>query len=501
MKKLLLSSLLLAVGRLLSAQTTLISKNFEFNSVRYEYQLNRTDDKHVQFSICTATTPATCKTSKAYLNDFDKTLYDPEFKSFMMALDSTLGSFLAATAANQTAFDKLKDDLYNQSLEKIKEKTPQQKTIEDLQGRLKEVLADNSSEEVIGALVMPEQTINVYNKKEQVVRTTTIKQVEVTIGRGSIMRRGLKITLDDGGVYFNRQAPISFASFFRRKADRMVRFDSRLDSAFYVQLGDILDYSFRGTINYPADGYHILTKEKRVDSLRIGSALNNLIEMTVYTDLLGLLGRKANGLLQSEVSGNFITNTGSIKNSDIVFHNFIRPYIRLSKFDSRFTSLDSSNIQPGPGKKDTVNRTYLNQISYLQGGIKMNLVHFGIGINQAINLNIGADINLVSTDSLYKKDIIFFNFYPEFNYTVNRVKNFGMDVSLKFLRQHIAENVNISNSGSIWIFNPNITLCYYVSSKEENKVYFRFNYFDNLHEGKYNFTQFQLGYKTSLKIN
>lgn len=505
MKQLLLSLLLLAASPLLPAQTDLLSKNIQFNNVRYEYKLKRTDDQHVQFSICTVATPPVCQTSRLYLNDFDKSLFNDEFKTMLTTLDSTLGAFLTAAATNQTDFDKMKDDLYNESLKKITEKTPEQKTIESLQEQLKNVLGDEGTQEPVGELIMPDLEITVYkldnNNNEQEARKARVKQVEVTIGRGYIMRRGLKIILDDGSVYFNRQAPISFPSFFRRKGNRMARFDGRKDSALFVKMGDVLDYNFFGTLNYPADGFHVLTKEKRRDTLRIGSALNNLIEMTAYTDLLGLLGRKANGLLQAEVSGNFITNTGSFRNSDIVFHNFIRPYIRISKFDSKFTSLDSAHILAGPNKQDTVNRSYLNQISYLQAGIKMNVIHFGIGVNQSINLNIGADINLVSTDSLYKKDIIFFNYYPEFNYTVSRVKNFGMDASLKLLWQHISGNDHIVNTSPIWIFNPSITLSYYTSSKEENKIYFRFNFFDNHHDNKSNFTQFQVGYKTSLKLN
>lgn len=48
MKQLLLLLLLLTASRLLPAQTDLLSKNIQFNNVRYEYKLKRTDDQHVQ---------------------------------------------------------------------------------------------------------------------------------------------------------------------------------------------------------------------------------------------------------------------------------------------------------------------------------------------------------------------------------------------------------------------------------------------------------------------
>lgn len=501
MKKMLLLLVVLTTARPLFSQTTLLTKIIEVNNIRYDYRLIRKDEAHVMFSLCPSAASAGCNPGKVYLNDLDKSLFDVEFKAMLSALDSNLEVYVAANAANDSVYKRSRDAMYTASIARLNEKTPDQKRIEALTSRLQEVTGETSVLEPVGTLSIPDKIVTIFNKNGTMARQTKVKQVEATIKQGSIARRGLKITMDDGTVFFNRKSPVNFGGFFKNKRKRMERFDHPRDSALYVSLRDVLDYNFFGSINYPSDGTHTMTSEERMDTLRVGTSLNNLVEMAVYSDLLGLLGRKPNGLIQSEISGNFITNTGSCKNSDIVFHNFIKPYIRLSKFDSKFGSLDSSSINVGTGKKDTINRTYLNQVSYLQAGIKMNLVRFGIGINQAIYVNVGADINLVNADSLYSKDLIFFNYYPEFNYTVNRIRNFGMDASLKFLRQKVADNDRIVNREALWVFNPSITLSYYPTGKEQSKVYFRFSYFDNQQRGIDNFSQFQVGYKTGFKIN
>jgi hypothetical protein len=501
MKRVLLFIQLLGLSKLALAQASLISKNLEVNSIRYEYQLHRTDENHVMFRICTVTAPVSCKESKSYLNEFDKNIFDLEFKTILSTIDANLATYLVAAPANLAAFNTVRDELHKLSKGKSGEKTPQQKEIEELKTRLKEVQDEKPEQDSIGKLKMMMSDVKVFDNKGQVKRTSRVKEIEILIVRGSIAKRRLKVTLIDGTDFFNEQSPVSFPIFYRRKKDNLVRYDGRNDSSLHVKLGDVLDFNFFSNLNYPSDGIIILNQEKPEATLRIGSSLNNLITVTAYTDLLGLLGRKANGLIQTEIAGNFITNSGNWKNTDIVFHNFMQPYIRLSKFDSKFASLDSNNIKPGPNKKDTVIRTYLNQITYLQAGLKVNVIHLGIGINQAIKINLGTDINLVSADSLYGRDIIFFNYYPEFNYTVNRLKNFGMDCSIRFLHQRISDNSDILNKGFIWVFNPQITLNYFTSSKEENKMFFRFGYFDNLKDSKYNFAQFQIGYKTSLKLN
>jgi hypothetical protein len=269
-------------------------------------------------------------------------------------------------------------------------------------------------------------------------------------------------------------------------------------------LQDIVEYLPFGKIVYPADEEILLsfTDKRSADTLELSADLNNMIDLSVYTDLLGVLGDKPNGLIQTEIAGNFISNTGNFPKTNLTFHHFIRPYLRLARFDSKFRSLDSTHVKK-TGKGDSVNRTYLNQIAYMQAGIKMNLFKWGVGTNQTLMINGGAEINLVNADSIYRQDLTYFNYYGEFSYTINRVKNFGMDAGLRMMWQRLSDGtreVEIVNRGFQKIFTTQATLYYYPTGAPTSRMYFRFAYFDNLDESKYNFSQFQVGYKTSLKL-
>lgn len=375
-----------------------------------------------------------------------------------------------------------------------KEKTAIEKQNDLINQRLDELASQNESDS-IGEFTLNEKDVPINNGKDP---KSKIKRVEITITHGAIGRRGLRVELENGQVFTNEQAPINLPRLRHRKSDGLVTNDAR-DKSF-IQLGDVLDYHYYGRFSYPEDGSITLTPDKPKVVLRVASSLNSLVDLSIFTDLLGLLGRKANGLIQSEVAGNFISNTANLKNTDIVFHNFMRPYVRLAKFDSKFGNLDSTNIKAGPEGRDTVNRTYLNQISYFQAGLLINIVRFGMGVNQYLYVNIGADINLADADSLYRKDVLFFNYYPEIHYSITRLNNFGLDCSARIMGQYLGGNPPFANRKGIWMFRPQATLYYYPTKDTGKKIYIRFNYFDNWDDSQYNFTQFQFGYKTNLNF-
>ncbi|MDJ1473216.1 hypothetical protein [Xanthocytophaga flava] len=283
---------------------------------------------------------------------------------------------------------------------------------------------------------------------------------------------------------------------FKRKADVLQLEDVRRNET--IQVGAVITYDYTGKFYYPAENDFTLSKESKTFEIKNGSTINQLIDVSIYTDLLGLLGRKPNGILQTEISGNFISNTSNVPNTNIIFHNFVRPYFRLTKYDSRFAQLDSTNGFPTPEARNTVNRTYLNQIAYLQAGLKTNIVSFGIGTNQKVHVNAGVEMGLVNADSIFKRDITLFSFYPEVSYSIVRMKNFSMECSAKLLRQKLTDDSPFENNGYESLLNTQITLFYFPFSNPDNKIFLRFSYFDNLTSGKYNFSQFQIGWKATL---
>lgn len=347
-----------------------------------------------------------------------------------------------------------------------------------------------------------EKPVGYFTRKSPAVltgdtnRKAEVRCIEIALGNGAIAKRGLVVTLDNGQKFVNWRSPISLARFAKRN-DKLYAKNPALSSQ-YIRVSDVLDYSYFYKFSYPEDSYYTLSKDKVTDTLKVGASINQLIEVRIYTDLLGLLGRKANGLIQTEISGNFISNSTSVPETDITFHTFVKPYFRLSKLDSKFSSLDTAHIEKVPGKADAVNRVYLNQIAYLQAGIKTNIVRFGIGVNQEIFVNAGLDINLVNADSLYQKDISFINYYPEVEYRINRLSNFGLEFGSRMYWQYLTKTAPFSNKGSEQILHFYSTINYYPFSNTNSKIYLRFSGFTSVKASDYSFTQFQFGVKTGL---
>ena len=499
----------------LSFFTRAQAKTFSFNGANYEYEFAEKDATHFQFSICKSsmdpkTNTRSCdKMYSDYLTkDLDETLFNAEFDKIMKTLDTGYATAVADTAI-KSKYDTSRRRFYDAAKTKAGEKTDTEKKVAELTDRVDKFLKADDKNKPVGEIYLVGTKVQVYEgslkkatkdaKKEENPRT--IKDVQVTIAKGSIIKRGLVVNFEDGTVFMNRNCPFSFARFYKRKNIRLYINDGRSEK--FIMLGDVLEYKHFGKFVYPGDKEGItLTYKTQRDTLLVGSSLNQFLNVNVYTDLLALIGRKPNGLIQTEVSSHIISNTANLKYTDIVINNYVEPYVRVSKFDSKFSSLDTPYYMKGPGGKDTVNRTYLNQIAYLQAGVKFNLLKIGIGINQELYLNGGVDINLVSGDSLknYKKDITFFNIYPELIYKITRLNNFGMEASGKLLLQRLAESAPFVNRSRETIFNPTVSLYYYPDNDDTQKIYLRFSYYDNWSDGKYNFSQFQLGYKTNLKF-
>lgn len=347
----------------------------------------------------------------------------------------------------------------------------------------------------IGYFELNTDSVAVMGDTPKIFRKIT--KVEITLENGSIAKRGLLVTLENGEKFINWTSPISLARFPARMNDQLFAKDP-LNKKKHITVTDALRYNYFYKFHYPEDANYALTKDKKTDTIKVGASINQLIEVRVFTDLLGLVGKKANGLIQTEISGNFISNTTSLSNTDITFHCFVKPYFRVSKLDSRFANLDTANITRIPGQKDEVNRVYLNQISYLQAGIKTNIVRFGIGVNQEIFVNTGLDINLVNADSLYQKDISFINYYPEVEYRINRLNNFGLECGGRFYWQFLTKTAPFSNKGAEQILHFYSTINYYPFNNTNSKIYIRFSGFTSVKASDYSFSQFQFGVKTGL---
>lgn len=377
-----------------------------------------------------------------------------------------------------------------------KEKTQLEKDVEEIKNTLAK---EKDTTSKVGVIHLKSTSIDIYEGKTKKI-VSAIDSVTFSIESGKLSRRLLYVQTKNGRFY-NRSAPINVIRINERGLDTLRNIVPGENT--YILLKDVLWYENKGGY-VPDDVDNItLNKDNQQHVLTASANLNSLINFSLYTDLTGLLGRRPNGLLNTEVSGRFITNTLNVTNRDITLLSFIEPTIVLSKFDSKYKSIDSLAIKPGMnGEKDTVDRMFLMQTAWLKGSMKFNLATIRLVSNQYFSLNILTRINVVNGDSLYskEKDILFFDYAPEISYSISRLKNFGMDISLKWLQQRLADKEAFSNKGWESVFNPQIGFYYYPTAKPTNRLYLRFNYFANTNKNANNFYQLQFGWKTGIKF-
>lgn len=423
----------------------------------------------------------------------------------MLSLNKTSGVVLSFTQSGDSLIIGEKTDTIVVKevrivfLQRADTRTTQEKQNDETISLLKQILNGAGGKQAIGWFTLKKKSVNVYqlqNGKETLFKPNQpIKSITITVENGAIAKKGIAVQLnqEDSLLFRNQRSPITIYGLRRRYADRL--FVENDSAALFVKTGELFYYNYKGKFHYPDNESATISPIQTVDSLYNYTEFNDIIDVTLYTDLLALVSRKPNGIIQTQVSGNFITNTrGLIPNFNFFLMNFIQPYFRLSKFDSRFAQIDSNII-----KKDTAyNKLFLTQTSYLQAGVKFNIFRLGLGPNQEILVNMGVDVNLTSADSLFKKDISFVNYYPEVAYRVNGMENFGLDVSMKWIRQEYAKSSPFVNREAIWVFNPQVTAYYSPFANKNAKIYVRYANFAEIKAGKSNFGQFQFGLKTNL---
>jgi hypothetical protein len=392
-------------------------------------------------------------------------------------------------------YGKYKKD---EAAKQVKEKTQTEK---DFDSRITALESEKITYTDVGTVSLRDTTGKIkIHRPDGSVFESELDSVSLVIKEGQLMRKQLLVKTREG-YFWNHDAPIAVNRINERGSDNLGE-KNKPYTGNYILLGELLEYIGDGYV--PDDTTIVLTPKKSQKRLSATSNLNSLINFALYTDLTGLLGRRANGIINTDISGRFITNTRNWPyNVDVTPLAFLESNFVLSKFDSKFKSLDSSSLRLGTGgAKDTIDRMLMMQTAWFKGSVKLNLFTWKFFYYQTLSFNVGARINVVNGDSLFRKerDIIFFDYYPEVVYSINRLRNFGMDISLRWMQQKLADKEPFANNGWESVFNPQIAFSYYPVDNQNSRIYFRFNYFANRKKEANNFYQLQFGIKTDLKL-
>jgi hypothetical protein len=386
-------------------------------------------------------------------------------------------------------------------------KNPVNKAIED-------AFNTESPKEKIGVFELKGSALKEFNLDSN--RKFIIDSVSIVFNHGVIVKRGLMVKghlkdNPDSVLYFrNMNAAISLARLNKYYNYSLQRTDG--NETDKLKFGEILSYEAIGSFHYPDDGIVGLTKTKKSVTISNATSASDVVNMSIFTDLLALVGRRANGVAQAELDAVFITNTVTQKNliskdptentKDRTWWAFVNPYFALAKFDSKFQRFDSATgvIDTVGKNKFKIDRLYANRIAYLRAGTKMNIYTRNLWPNEQLQFNVGAELTLTNADSLIGKDLVNIMYYPEFVYKVNKMENFGFEASLRYLVQFTSKNAKIDNDNAVSFLNPQFVLYYYPFSNPESRIYLRYAHFAQLggSGNNTNYPLFQFGYKTNL---
>lgn len=271
------------------------------------------------------------------------------------------------------------NDSVKQKLETI------QKSLEDLKKIIED---DKDMSATVGEFNLYKvEDVEVYfcptgdcdEKKEKTKYKVNVENVIIDIYNGVIS--DIQVFTKEHKTFTNALAPIEVNKFDR--CDLLKYFSG--DSIFYIQTCDILYFKRNG--NYHADDCRIELKDKdEKKEILKDLGINNIINIRVYSDLLGALGGDENGLIQTEANFKTPLNTSNMYNKPFFWFNNFSTNLRVSKFDNdfKYTSVNYTKEDTTITGNDTIitkpdtsfSRQTLQQRNWFNFDVNLNIFTF-----------------------------------------------------------------------------------------------------------------------------
>jgi hypothetical protein len=331
----------------------------------------------------------------------------------------------------------------------------------------------------------------------------TIDSVAFEVQVGRISQIYAYTHSGNGGqkIFSNSRSSISLMHYENRRDDVLANYSGTEE---YIKIKDLFFIIYQSARRYmPADGPYTLRYDEKVPKhnvipLSAGASLSSLVEASVYTDLLGLLNKENNGIVSVELASQIPWATDPIiRNSNIFAFQFIRPYASYSRLDSKIDTIHLRGT-----KFDYVDRADLLQRAYFRYGANVNL----LGINgrrpHSFALNAGwtgaisrvtdgkrDSIGVIRERNAYSK-----TWNVEGVASFRRLGNFGIDIGINFLFNHIANSSLVTNDGYERIIKPSALVYFHPKNAPENRIFLRLASWSFMEHGDRNFFQVQFGY-------
>ena len=364
------------------------------------------------------------------------------------------------------------------------------------------------------------------------VNDTTIRylgfdKIELELFEGSLVDIKVYLKGEDGDVYlFENKLSISLIYYtttserfyLKNKARKTFQDNNKDFTGFKLRLSDVLRYFSKPGRNYipddqnftfPLDLQKDKTNEKyaNVYELYQSTSLENVLDLRAYTDFLSLFGDTPNGIAQFEGQAIFFINPYRIIHTSLFPFKKIKPYISYARLDDEDRSL-TLELESINGTERTINGLDQLQKSFLDAGVKLDILNFNIGKEYPFEVNIfGAlryQISRIELDSTTVENYNTLGLGSGINIDFERFDNFSFSYSSEFTnysQDSFNDISGIIDPNDFWVFRNEAEVSYFPGTSKKNSIFLRFRVFNDLSDDiDSNFFQFQFGYKFSLGL-
>jgi hypothetical protein len=388
--------------------------------------------------------------------------------------------------------------------------------INDLQKSLKEIKkiieSDKGTSTTVGIFkLFKVEQIDVYvcdgacksKTKRLADFKVNIEQVIIDISNGVIT--DIQVETKKNRTFTNPLAPIEVNKFERCD---LLTFKHGLNK-YYIQTCDFINFQRNGY--YIADDNRfVLTKKDETKALAKNTGINSVINVKIYTDLLGTFGGEDNGLIQTEANFKTPITTTNLKNTPFFLFHYFTANLSISKFDNKFkytnllyTKNDTivSGMDTTYIKADTTfSKQILNQRSWFNFDIGFNILSMYLSHRSKNNLSLdfisGFSLSNFTTNS---DTLIVALPYIGFNPSMKIIPapNIGIILSSQFVWQFCPQLESKGYGASKFIISPELELFWNPSKSPGSRIFTRIKYVTMGGE-KEPFFLWQLGYNLSL---
>ncbi len=382
-----------------------------------------------------------------------------------------LAFFLISSAGAQ--------DTLQQKVDSLKAKMD---ALTDVMSQIKKQLDKDKNEKDTAFVVslLGNNPIKIFNNDEDTIDTSSVVKAIFDIKDGLIL--DLQVLLSNGKIFSNYHAPIALTRF-----DKCGWLSYHNGKRFeYVRTCDILRVIRKG-IAVPDDSLFELTLKKPEHALTRGAGINQVVDLRIYSDMLGTLGDEPNGIAQVEGSTRiFINNRNWFGRSFTPFrYGFFS--VQASKLDSRFQVL---------GMDTTFSRLAAIQRSFASVDIGTNLFGYWLqrksrswgSVNGGAGMHLTRAVTEGDTTSVTSQYL-----FLESLFEFKELRNFGIDFGARIFWQTIPGLANDAGNTQT-LFRLGATAYWNPVGNTGSRVFARVQYFQNFDKAERPFVQLQVGY-------